>query len=217
MLNKNNTAFIPDSHLEISEDPLNGPIFKSKYLNQIKLLDAQYNGRGRDIFEIVNTIRASRGLKALEVPPELQTLREQKGLTKTIKANIALARAIGNGKAEEIEVDNAGLVSINRLENAFTSTNFTAFGLNPTNPNFDIILQGAGVTREQFNTDPNADTPNGSYPDPVQAVFRNISALNLNAVSQEIANDKTIGVEITRDGAAPAFVNVTIKANISAT
>ena len=41
--------------------------------------------------------------------------------------------------------------------------------------------------------------------------------LNLNAVSQEIANDKTIGVEITRDGAAPAFVNVTIKANISAT
>ena len=63
----------------------------------------------------------------------------------------------------------------------------------------------------------NADTPNGSYPDPVQAVFRNISALNLNAVSQEIANDKTIGVEITRDGAAPAFVNVTIKANISAT
>ena len=156
LLNKNNTAFIPDSHLEISEDPLNGPIFKSKYLNQIKLLDAQYNGRGRDIFEIVNTIRASRGMKALEVPPELQTLREQKGLTKTIKANIALARAIGNGKAEEIEVDNAGLVSINRLENAFTSTNFTAFGLNPTNPNFDIILQGAGVTREQFNTDPNA-------------------------------------------------------------
>ena len=75
------------------------------------------------------------------------------------------------------------------------------------------LSQTTSFSEAGFNS---TTLPPGSHPDPVQAVFKDITQLNLNAVDQQISSEKTIGVQITRDGAAPTFVNVTIQANTQA-
>ena len=40
-----------------------------------------------------------------------------------------------------------------------------------------------------------------------------VTQLTLNAQPQQITSQRSIGIEVTRDGAAPAFVTVTIEAN----
>tara|TARA_R100001594_G_scaffold140468_1_gene185599 strand:+ start:742 stop:4035 length:3294 start_codon:yes stop_codon:yes gene_type:complete len=133
LLNTSATDFLTEKDLTLSTDVLGNEKFVSKKISALLELDGKI-GQGRDIFEIVNTVRASRGLDLIEVPQELQTLREELGTDKQIQERISLARAIGNGKAEEIEVDNLGLVSINRLENAFLESNQSIFGLDSTDP-----------------------------------------------------------------------------------
>jgi len=55
--------------------------------------------------------------------------------------------------------------------------------------------------------------PPFDHPDPVIATVSNIDTLTLNAVPQQITSQRSIGVEVSRDGAAPAFVTVTVNAN----
>ena len=64
--------------------------------------------------------------------------------------------------------------------------------------------------------------PPFDHPDPVIYTFDGIGTggpqqLTLNALPQQITADKTIGVEITREGAAPAFASITVKANNTTT
>ena len=55
--------------------------------------------------------------------------------------------------------------------------------------------------------------PPFDHPDPVIGTISNIRTLTLNAAPQQITSQRSIGVEISRDGAAPAFVTVTVNAN----
>ena len=62
--------------------------------------------------------------------------------------------------------------------------------------------------------------PPFDHPDPVIYTFKGgdagrgvLTQLVLNAEPQQITSQRSIGVEVTRDGAAPAFVTVTIEAN----
>ena len=59
--------------------------------------------------------------------------------------------------------------------------------------------------------------PSFSVPEPVIATIlgTGINSITLNAQPQQITSPRTIGVEITayNQGAAPAFVSVTIDAN----
>jgi len=55
--------------------------------------------------------------------------------------------------------------------------------------------------------------PPFDYPDPVVANILDAPSLSLTANPQQITSDKSFGVEITREGAAPAFVTVTAKQN----
>jgi len=55
--------------------------------------------------------------------------------------------------------------------------------------------------------------PPFDHPDPVIATVSNIDTLTLNAAPQQITSQRSIGVEVSRDGAAPAFVTVTVNAN----
>jgi len=74
-------------------------------------------------------------------------------------------------------------------------------------------------------TDFNATTlPPFDHPDPVIYTFKGgdagrgvLTQLVLNAEPQQITSQRSIGVEVTRDGAAPAFVTVTIEANNTTT
>ena len=61
-----------------------------------------------------------------------------------------------------------------------------------------------------FNTN---NLPPFDHPDPVIANIIGAGNLEINAVPQQITSQRSIGVEIIRDGAAPAFVTVTIEAN----
>ena len=55
--------------------------------------------------------------------------------------------------------------------------------------------------------------PPFDHPDPVIANIRNAGSLTFNAQPQQITSQRSIGIEVSRDGAAPAFVTVTIEAN----
>ena len=55
--------------------------------------------------------------------------------------------------------------------------------------------------------------PPFDHPDPVIATVSNIQTLTLNAAPQQFTSQRSIGVEVTREGAAPAFVTVTVNVN----
>tara|TARA_S200002703_G_scaffold144843_1_gene138769 strand:+ start:402 stop:1070 length:669 start_codon:yes stop_codon:yes gene_type:complete len=55
--------------------------------------------------------------------------------------------------------------------------------------------------------------PPFSHPDPVIANITGQGNLTINAASQQITSQRSVGVEISRDGAASAFVTLTVEVN----
>ena len=55
--------------------------------------------------------------------------------------------------------------------------------------------------------------PAYDYPNPVTAVVRSEQSLVLNAQAEQITSQKSVGVEISQDGAASKFVTVTVNVN----
>ena len=87
-------------------------------------------------------------------------------------------------------------------------------------------LTFTGVPRELVSSNvrdfDDTRLPPFDHPDPVIYTFESrnrdqltagLQQLVLNAQPQQITSQRSIGVEITRDGAAPAFVTVTIETN----
>jgi len=93
---------------------------------------------------------------------------------------------------------------------------------NVRNANFDFkILDMRGLTLEGVNAS-NVNIsgdftatrlPSFDHPDPVIANINGVTDLILNAAPQQITSQRSIGVEVTREGAAPAFVTVTVNVN----
>ena len=86
--------------------------------------------------------------------------------------------------------------------------------------NFKVLdmrgLTSSGITPEQINIGGDftlGNLPPFDHPDPVIATVSNSQTLVLNAAPQQITSQRSIGVEVSRDGAAPAFVTVTINTN----
>ena len=82
---------------------------------------------------------------------------------------------------------------------------------------FDFkILDIRGITtvdvRPEIVGDVEANPP-FDYPDPVVAHVRQAQQLVLTANPQQITSDKSFGIEITREGAAPAFITATANQN----
>ena len=77
-------------------------------------------------------------------------------------------------------------------------------------------LTSQGLTAENVTLSGDFDVnnlPPFDHPDPVIGTISNVAELTLNARPQQFTSQRSIGVEVTRDGAAPAFVTVTIEAN----
>jgi len=63
-------------------------------------------------------------------------------------------------------------------------------------------------------TDYNGDLPvTFSHPESVVGTISNVQSLEINANAQEITSQRSIGIEVSTEGAAPAFVTVTIARN----
>ena len=77
-------------------------------------------------------------------------------------------------------------------------------------------LTSQGLTADNVTLSGDFDVnnlPPFDHPDPVIGTISNVAELTLNARPQQFTSQRSIGVEVTRDGAAPAFVTVTIEAN----
>ena len=77
-------------------------------------------------------------------------------------------------------------------------------------------LTATGLTPELLNIDGDfniGNLPPFDHPDPVIATISGVPTLTLNAAAQQITSQRSIGVEVSRDGAAPAFVTVTVNVN----
>jgi hypothetical protein len=66
------------------------------------------------------------------------------------------------------------------------------------------------IKSSEFNA---GNLPPFSHPDPVIANITGIGDLTINAQPQQITSQRSVGVEISRDGAASSFVTLTIEAN----
>ena len=66
------------------------------------------------------------------------------------------------------------------------------------------------IKSSEFNA---GNLPPFDHPDPVIANITGIGDLTINAQPQQITSQRSVGVEISRDGAASAFVTLTIEAN----
>ena len=78
------------------------------------------------------------------------------------------------------------------------------------------ITVGGGVSADSVSIDGDfsaTNLPPFDHPDPVIGNITNLATLTLNAQPQQITSQKSIGVEVTRDGAAAGFVTVTVEAN----
>ncbi len=70
-----------------------------------------------------------------------------------------------------------------------------------------LNVRGAQVLGEA------GDNPPFDYPDPVVASVLGQSQISINARPQQITSQRTVGLEITREGAAPVFISVTVQQN----
>ena len=87
-------------------NPLTNEYVISDRIINIGIIDSLSNTKGRDLLEVVNTQRIAHGLEPLKVQGETFTkLREEIGKegNEKIISRLALATAIRDGKAEEIE------------------------------------------------------------------------------------------------------------------
>ena len=57
------------------------------------------------------------------------------------------------------------------------------------------------------------NNPPFDYPDPVVANILQQRQISLTARDQQITSQKSFGIEVTREGAAPTFITVTVEAN----
>ena len=148
--------FITANDLNPTTDPFGGYQI-SNTIKRLRAIDNGANTKGRDNLEIINTQRAARGLDLLPVSPKLKEVRDRNNSHEKIKARLALATAQRNGKAEEIEVDNLGFVSLPRMETAYKSSNQPIFSLTQNAGNLSEVLAAAnlppGMTHEQLLND----------------------------------------------------------------
>ena len=77
-----------------------------------------------------------------------------------------------------------------------------------------LTINGVDPSRLQLAGDFSINNlPPFDHPDPVIANITGIGDLNINAQPQQITSQRSVGVEISRDGAASAFVTLTIEVN----
>ena len=77
-----------------------------------------------------------------------------------------------------------------------------------------LTLEGVNASNVNISGDFNANNlPPFSHPEPVIANITGQGNLTINALQQQITSQRSVGVEISRDGAASAFVTLTIEAN----
>ena len=87
--------------------------------------------------------------------------------------------------------------------------------LNPPQPNATYsfrILDGRGLI---INNDPSL-TPDFSYPDVTPVTVNGADRLIISAKDGQITSDKSVGLEVFRDGSAPAMTTILIKQNSTA-
>ena len=77
-----------------------------------------------------------------------------------------------------------------------------------------LTLEGVNASSVNISGDFNANNlPPFDHPDPVIANITGIGDLTINAQPQQITSQRSVGVEISRDGAASAFVTLTVEVN----
>ena len=77
-----------------------------------------------------------------------------------------------------------------------------------------LTLEGVNASNVNISGDFNANNlPPFDHPEPVIANISGQGNLTINAQPQQITSQRSVGVEISRDGAASSFVTVTIEAN----
>ena len=77
-----------------------------------------------------------------------------------------------------------------------------------------LTLEGVNALNVNISGDFNANNlPPFDHPEPVIANISGQGNLTINAQPKQITSQRSVGVEISRDGAASSFVTVTIEAN----
>ena len=141
--------------------------------------------------------------------------------------------AVFVGESVHSIYSDSSFISMNAMSSVYADTAYYVLGYTPTSelggvalsndfndllniPDYVLLGDITGITPEQvtigggFNL---GNLPPFDHPDPIIANISDVNELTLNASPQQITSQRSIGIEVTREGAAPAFVTVTIEAN----
>jgi len=122
-------------------------------------------------------------------------------ITITSGTSVTITKVAGQTESTPIDIIPRVFPTVEGAEYTFKILDVR--GLNPN----------ASFESGNFNEN---NLPPFDHPDPIIATVRG-NAIRINAISQQITSQRSIGIEVSRDGAASAFVTVTIQANNTTT
>lgn len=129
-------------------------------------------------------------------------------ITVTSGTSVTITKVPGETESNPITIIPRVFPTVSNAQYSFKVLDMRGLTFSGVNPN---VVSGPG----DFNA---TNLPPFDHPDPIIYNFISgpqggVTQLTLNAQPQQITSQRSIGIEVTRDGAAPAFVTVTIEAN----
>tara|TARA_R100000278_G_scaffold119065_1_gene100215 strand:- start:38 stop:526 length:489 start_codon:yes stop_codon:yes gene_type:complete len=129
-------------------------------------------------------------------------------ITVTSGTSVTITKVPGETESNPITIMPRVFPAVSNAQYSFKVLDMRGLTFSGVNPS---VVSGPG----DFNA---TNLPPFDHPDPIIYNFisgpqSGVTQLTLNAQPQQITSQRSIGIEVTRDGAAPAFVTVTIEAN----
>jgi len=186
-------SWIPDSMLEPTKLSDGAHRVDSVLLN-LQKIDALHGEGNRDVYQIIDLLRAKRGLDSWggEISKEAAKFRKANNQTsQSIKKRIAESIALGDTKGTELALDDMGLVNVGRMTNSSKQqTPFFSLGNN---------FENLAVELERANL-PNMTLSEFQNDDVAQSKLNQFLVNDMMTQAEKLTNDKNEMIRLTAVG-----------------
>ena len=125
-------------------------------------------------------------------------------ITATSGTSVTISKIAGETESTPVTVVPRVFPNVQGAEYNFKVLDMRGLTLEGNINNRDVNISGEFSAR---------NLPPFDHPDPVIANITGLNSVIINAQPQQFTSQRSVGVEISRDGAASAFVTLTIEAN----
>ena len=186
-------SWIPDSMLEPTKLSDGAHRVDSVLIN-LQKIDALHGEGNRDVYQIIDLLRAKRGLEPWggEISKEAAEFRKANNQTsESIKKRISESIALGDTKGTELAIDDMGLVNVGRMTNS-SKQKTPFFSLGANFENLAVELERANLpsmTLSEFQND-----------DVAQSKLNQFLVNDMMTKAEKLTNDKNEMIRLTAVG-----------------